>query len=210
MTTIQSTSQISPANERVYHQSSLLGDWKGTWRKNNQSVEFKVINIRGNTAQVEYTHNGRTERGTADVNGDLITFGNVTFGSKNGQKAALEFSFGTATPQTAILDKQAAPTDQNNLVGNWNGLSRDTGQSILFQVKSINGNDAQVSYTANGITQTGTASVFKNTVVLGTTQISSSDGKTGTALVKIGHQTFSIPVTKIQSPSTSSSVNKLA
>jgi len=209
MTAIQSTSQISPANERVFHQSTLIGDWKGTWSKNNQSVEFNVINIRGNTAQVEYTHNGRTERGTADVNGDLITFGNVTLGSKNGQKAALEFSFGPAT-QTAILDKQAAPTDQNNLVGNWNGLSRDTGQSILFQIKSINGSDAQVSYTANGITQTGTASVFKNTVILGTTQITSSDGKSGTAIVKIGHQTFSIPVTKIQSPSTSSSVNKLA
>jgi len=209
MTTIQSTSQISPANERVYHQSNLLGDWKGTWSNNHQSVEFKVINIRGNTAQVEYTHNGHTERGLADVNGALITFGDVTFGTKNGQKAALEFSFGTAT-QTAILDKQAAPTDQNNLVGVWSGASRASGQGIAFQVKSINGSDAQVSYTVSGNTRTGTASVFKNTVIIGTTQITSSDGKNGTAIVKIGQQTFSIPVTKSQPPSTSSSVNKLA
>ena len=54
MTTISSTtSQISPATERVYHQSNLLGDWKGTWTKSGQPLEFKVINIRGSTAQVE-------------------------------------------------------------------------------------------------------------------------------------------------------------
>src|SRR5215469_12435216 len=92
MTTIQSSSQISPANERVYHQSNLLGDWKGTWTKNGQPVEFKVINIRGTTAQVEYTHNGHTERGLADVSGATINFGDVTIGTKNGQTAALEFS----------------------------------------------------------------------------------------------------------------------
>jgi hypothetical protein len=61
--------QISPANERVYHQSNLLGDWKGTWSKNHQTIELKVVNIKGNTAQVEYTHNGHTERGAATVNG---------------------------------------------------------------------------------------------------------------------------------------------
>jgi hypothetical protein len=27
----QSTSQISPVNERMYHQSALLGEWKGNW-----------------------------------------------------------------------------------------------------------------------------------------------------------------------------------
>jgi hypothetical protein len=51
MTTISNTtSQISPVEERIYHQSNLLGDWKGTWTKGGQPVEFKVINIRGTTA----------------------------------------------------------------------------------------------------------------------------------------------------------------
>ena len=94
MTTIQISSQISPANERVYHQSYLLGDWKGTWTNSSQPVEFKVVNIRGDKAQVEYTHNGHTERGLGDVNGGTITFGNVTIGTRNGTKAALEFSVG--------------------------------------------------------------------------------------------------------------------
>jgi len=49
----QSTSQISPVNERMYHQSALLGDWKGNWAGNNQPVGFKVVNIRGARAQVE-------------------------------------------------------------------------------------------------------------------------------------------------------------
>jgi hypothetical protein len=87
MTTIQSSSQISPANERVYHQSYLLGDWKGTWTNSSQPVEFKVVNIRGDKAQVEYTHNGHTERGLGDVNGGTITFGNVTIVTRNGTKA---------------------------------------------------------------------------------------------------------------------------
>src|SRR5262252_3048360 len=120
MTTIQSSSQISPANERVYHQSYLLGDWKGTWTNSSQPVEFKVVNIRGDKAQVEYTHNGHTERGLGDVNGATITFGNVTIGTRNGTKAALEFSVAGAK-KTATLNKQAATADQNKLVGTWNG-----------------------------------------------------------------------------------------
>src|SRR5215813_13082703 len=122
MTTISpTTSQIAPAMERVYHQSNLLGDWKGTWTNSSGAVEFKVINIRGAKAQVEYTHNGHTERGLADVDGATITFGSVTIGTKNGQKAVLEFSAGVAE-QTAVLDKQAAPADQNKLVGSWSGV----------------------------------------------------------------------------------------
>ena len=93
MTTISpTTSQISPATERVYHQSNLLGDWKGTWANSSSPVEFKVVNIRGDTAQIEYTHDGHTERGLADVNGATITFGNVTIGTRNGSVAAFEFS----------------------------------------------------------------------------------------------------------------------
>src|ERR1700682_6189844 len=74
----QSANQISPASERAYHQSNLIGDWKGTWSKTHLAVEFKVLNIRGNKAQVEYTHNGRTERRFGTVNGSTIKYGNVT------------------------------------------------------------------------------------------------------------------------------------
>ena len=212
MTTIQSStsSQISPVDERIYHQSNLLGDWKGAWTKSNQPVEFKVINIRGTTAQVEYTHNGHTERGIADVSGATITFGDVTIGTKNGQVAALEFSVGTAK-STAILQKQAADADQNKLVGSWSGFSSANGQSAFFQVVSVDGRDAQVTYTANGTTQKGTGTVYKNTVMFGKAQITSNDGQTGNVILQVGHNTYSIPVTKQKTASNSSStVNKLA
>jgi hypothetical protein len=211
MTTISSsTSQISPVNERIYHQSNLLGDWKGTWTKRGGPVEFKVINIRGTAAQVEYTHNGQTERGTAQVDGATITFGDVTIGTKDGQNAALEFSVGTAK-QSAILQKQAATTDQNKLVGSWSGYSSINGQSAFFQVKSVDGRDAVVTYTANGLTQQGTGTVYKNTVMFGKAQITSNDGQTGNVILQVGHNSYSIPVKK-QKPtsSSSSSVNKLA
>ena len=212
MTTISSsTNQISPANERVYHQSNLVGDWKGTWTKSGQPVEFKVINIRGATAQVEYTHNGHTERGLADVSGATISFGDVTIGTKNGQKAALEFSTGTAK-MTAILDKQASTADQNKLVGSWSGYSAINGQSVLFRVVSVDGRNAQVTFTANGTTQKGTGTVDKNAVMFGKAQITSSDGQTGNVILQVGHNTYSVPVTKLKptSGSSSSKVNKLA
>jgi hypothetical protein len=115
MTTISSsTSQISPATERVYHQSNLLGDWKGTWANSSSPVEFKVVNIRGAKAQVEYTHDGHTERGLADVDGATITFGNVTIATRNGSVAAFEFSVAGAK-KTATLNKQAATVDQSQL-----------------------------------------------------------------------------------------------
>ena len=215
MTAILSStkSQISPATERIYHQSNLLGSWKGTWSNNHQEVEFKVINIRGSKAQVEYTHNGHTERGLADVDGATITFGNVIIGTKNGQKAALEFSAGTAK-MSAILDKQASDTEQNKLVGSWSGYSRDNGQSAYFQVVSIDGKDAQVRFSANGGTiQSGAGTVYKNTVMLGAkAQITSNDGQTGNVVIQVGRKTYSVPVTKskVASSSSSSSINKLA
>jgi ribosomal protein S8E len=211
MTTISSTiSQISPVNERIYHQSNLLGDWKGTWSKNGAPVEFKVINIRGTTAQVEYTHNGHTERGTAEVDGATITFGDVTIGTKDGQNAALEFSVGTAK-QSALLQKQAADTDQSMLVGNWSGSSKVNGQSAFFAVTSVDGRDAQVTYTANGSTQKGTGTVYKNTVMFGKAQITSNDGQNGNVILQVGRNFYSIPVTKLKAASSSSStVNKSA
>jgi len=106
----QPANQISPVNERIYHQSNLLGDWKGTWTKNHQPLEFKVVGIHGDTAQIEYTHDGHTERGTGTVSAATITFGNVTIGTRDGTTAGLEFSLGTAK-STAILTKTAAPVD---------------------------------------------------------------------------------------------------
>ena len=209
MTTVQSSSQISPADERVYHQSNLLGDWKGTWTKNNQPVEFKVINIRGSKAQVEYTHNGHTERGLADVSGATITYGDVTIGTRNGSQAALEFSVGTAK-MSAILTKQASTTDQSKLLGSWSGYSTTNGQSAYFQVKSVDGRDATVTYTVNGTTQQGTGTVYKNTVMFGKAQMTSDDGEHGNVIVQVGHKTYSVPVTKYHAPSSSTSVNKLA
>ena len=58
ISTIPKGSQISPVDERVYHQSNLVGDWKGTWKNSSRPVELKVINIRGGQAQIEYTHDG--------------------------------------------------------------------------------------------------------------------------------------------------------
>ena len=209
MTTIQSTSQISPATERVYHQSNLLGDWKGTSTRDHQPIEFKVINIRGSKAQVEYTHNGHTERGIGSVDGVTITFGNVTLGTRNGKKAALEFSAGGAK-WSAILDKQAAPAaDQNKLVGSWAGYSGQNGHSASFTVLSISGRDALVRYTVNGLTHQGTGLVYKNTVMFDGAQITSDDGKNGQVVFQDHHQSLSVPVTKLQTSSSTSTVNKL-
>ncbi|WP_035722941.1 hypothetical protein [Bradyrhizobium sp. ARR65] len=207
MTTIQSTNQISPANERVYHQSYLLGDWKGSWTKNNQAVEFKVLNIRGTRAQVEYTHNGRTERGFGVVNGSTITYGNVMVATRDGTVAGLQFSAGGAT-MSALLNKQAAPADDNKLIGTWSGASPDNGQAVTFQVLSVDGSDAQVRYTTNGFTYQGTGTVYKNVVMFGKAQVSTDDGRNGKVMLQVGRQTFAVPVTKPQDDS--SLVNKLA
>jgi hypothetical protein len=212
--TTQTSSQISPANERVYHQSNLLGDWKGSFTKNHQPIELKVVSINGQSAQVEYTHNGRTERGTGTVDGSTVSFGNITIGTRNGTTAALEFSYGT-TKMTAVLSKAATPADQNKLVGDWIGSSAT--QSATFKVASINGRDAQVQYTIGGQTGTGIGDLYKNTVTLGRVQVSSADGVQGTITFPVGHSTLTLHVTKF-TPNTSSSsangagssVNKLA
>jgi len=217
MTTIQSgaTNQISPFNERVYHQSNLVGDWRGVWTKNHQEGGWKGMNIRGTQAEGEYTHNGHSERGTGEVNGGTISFGNVTIGTRDGKTAAFEFSSNGAT-QTAVLAKVPTPTDQSKLVGTWSGFSNTNGQSVTFVVSSINGRDAQVKLAANGSSlQIGTATVSKNTVMFsGKAQFTSNDGQTGNVVVQIGRNSYSVPVTKkppaTTSASSSSSVNKLA
>ena len=192
--TTQSASRISPVNERVYHQSNLLGDWKGSFANNNQAVEVKVVSITGATAQVEYTHNGRTERISASVNQNFITFGNLTIGTRDGKTAGVEFSFG-AVRQGAILTKAAAPaTDQNPLVGSWIG-STDT-QVASFQVLSINGRDAQVKYTINGQSNTGVGDVVNNSIIFGKVLLSVSDGLNGKLTFPAPGQTLSLAVQK--------------
>jgi hypothetical protein len=183
-----STSQISPANERVYHQSRLLGEWKGNWAGNNQPVSFKVVNIRGARAQVEYTHNGRTERGFGEVNGALITFGTITVGTKDGKNLVLLSSAG-AGKQTANLEKQAPPASDSRLMGSWGGYS---------------------SETTDGITRQGTGIVYNNVIMFGQSQISTKDGQNGTVIYQVGTKSFSVPVTKYPPADSSSSVDRTA
>jgi hypothetical protein len=204
-----SANQISPANERIYHQSNLVGDWKGLMSTNHQPIEFKVVNIKGTTAQVEYTHNGHTERGAGSVEGATVTFGNITVGTRDGKNAALEFSLGTAK-LTGVLAKVPAPADQNNLVGTFIGTSVTTGASATVQVLSINGRDAQIKATINGVSQQGIGTVFKNSVMFGTSSFSTTDGVNGKVTFQVGHKTLSMAVSRYTPPSTSTSVNKLA
>lgn len=206
----QGASQISPANERLYHQSNLVGDWKGLWSNTHQPIEFKVLNIRGATAQVEYTHNGHTERGTASVDGATITYGAITIGTRDGSTAAIEFSFG-GTKTTGVLAKAATPANQNQLVGTWIGSSATTGASATVQVLSINGRDAQVKSNINGNSQLGTGTVYKNAVMFGKSQFTSTDGVTGTVTFQSGSKTLTVAVKRFTPPTTTStSVNKLA
>jgi len=196
-----SASHISTVNEKLYHQSNLLGDWKGNFKKTNEAVDFKVVSINGDTAQVEYTHNGHTERGTATVNQNTITFGNVTIGTRDGKQAAFEFSYqpsgqlaATGT-QTAALSKSADPTtDANPLVASWTGS--DVNHTVSFTVSSINGRDAQVKYTIDGNSGQGTGDVTNNSVLLGPVQFTNIDGKNGKVTFRVLGQTISFPVTK--------------
>ena len=208
-------SVIAPATERVYHQSNLIGDWRGLWQKSRQIVDFKVLNIRGDKAQIEYSHNGHTERGLADVDGATLTYGNVTIATRDGQTGILEFKSGSAE-QTAVIAKVPdSPADQSKLVGSWSGYSPDSGKSASFTVISVDGREAQVRFSANGsAVQTGSASVYKNTVMFGTkAQFTSDDGQTGKVVVQVNGKSFAVPVTRLKTASSSSSgsqVDKLA
>ena len=204
-----STSQISPANERVYHQSGLLGDWKGKWAGNNQDVGFKVVNIRGTRAQIEYTHNGHTERGFGQVNGATITYGSVTVGTKDGKNLVLLFSSGVGK-QTATLEKQAPPASDSRLVGSWGGYSADNGKSASFRVLAVDGKEAQVSVTTDGVTRQGTGIVYKNVIMFGQAQIATDDGQNGNIIYQVGTKSFTVPVTKYPPADSSSSVDRTA
>ena len=200
--TAVTASHINPVNEKLYKQSNLLGDWKGNFTKTNGSVDFKVLNINGSTAQVEYTHNGHTDRGTATVDGDTITFGDVTIGTRNGTQAAFEFSYqpdgssASVGTQTATLTKDAAAsTDANPLVGSWTGATAD--HTASFTVTSIDGRDAQVKYAVDGRTGSGTGDVNSNSVIAGGVSFKNIDGTHGTVTYQTYlHQTITLPVTR--------------
>jgi hypothetical protein len=207
MTAIASINQISPVKERIYHTSNLLGEWKGSWTANGSAVSFKVVNIRGDRATVEYTHNGHTERGIGSVNGATIDFGAVTLGTKNGKNAVLLFAAGGGKA-SATLEKQAPPGDESNLTGSWGGFSADDGKSASFRVLSVSGKQAQVSVTIGAVTRQGTGIVYNNVIMFGQSQISTNDGKTGKLIYQVGNKSFTAPVTKVKSTSTSSGVDK--
>jgi len=120
---------------------------------------LKVVSITGDTAQIEYSHNGHKEVGTANVDKNTITYGNVTIATRDGQQGALEFSFGIVR-QAAVINKVTAPVDQGSWVG-----SSDT-QSACFQVLSISGRDAQVRYNIDGQSGQGVGDVVNNSVLL--------------------------------------------
>jgi hypothetical protein len=191
-------SRITPINEKLYHQSNLLGDWKGSFKKTNQAVEFDVLSINGDTAQVAYTHNGHTERGTGTVSQNSTSFGNVTIATRDGKQAAFEFSFqlpgqiSESGVQTAVLAKD--PTAGNALVGSWTGATAD--HSVSFQVLSIDGRNAQVKFNIDGSSGHGVGDVDQNSVLFGKVAFSNIDGKNGKVTFQSGHQTFSLPVQK--------------
>lgn len=193
-----SASRILPVNERLYHQSNLLGNWKGSFKKTNQAVEFDVLSINGNTAQVTYTHNGHTERGTATVSQNSISFGNVTIATRDGKQAAFEFAFqppgqiSQLGVQTAVLAKD--PTAGNALVGSWTGATAD--HSVSFTVVSIDGRNAQVKFNIDGKSGQGVGDVDQNAVLFGKVAFTNIDGKNGKVTFQSGHQTFSLPVQK--------------
>jgi hypothetical protein len=193
---VAATSRITPLNEKLYHQSNLLGDWKGSFKKTNGSVDFDVLSINGNSAQVTYTHNGHTERGTATVSQNSITFGNVTIATRDGKQAAFEFLFqapgqiSQTGTQTAVLTKD--PTAGNVLVGSWTGADAD--HSVSFTVTSINGRDAQVKFTVDGNSGQGVGDVNGNSVLIGKVSFTNIDGTNGKVTFQSGHQTFSLPV----------------
>jgi hypothetical protein len=194
----QGASRILSVNERLYHQSNLLGDWKGSFKKTNQAVEFDVLSINGNTAQVAYTHNGHTERGIATVSQNSISFGNVTIATRDGKQAAFEFSFqppgqiSELGVQTAVLAKD--PTAGNALVGSWTGATVD--HSVSFTVVSVNGRDAQVKFNIDGNSGQGVGDVSQNAVLFGKVAFTNIDGTNGRVTFQSGHQTFSLPVQK--------------
>src|SRR5215813_11697393 len=109
-----------------------------------------------------------------------------------------------------VLRKQSLDDIPTKLVGNCSGLSRQKGKVASSQVTSVDGLNAQVKLTVNGVSHQGTGTVYKNTIMFAGATISTNDGSNGNIVVQVGHNTYSVPVTKAKAANTSSSVNTLA
>ena len=95
-------------------------------------------------------------------------------------------------------------------MGSWGGYSSDNGKSASFKVLAVNGKEAQVSVTTDGITRQGTGYVYKNVIMFGQAQIATDDGKNGKIIYQVGTKSFMVPVTKYPPADSSSSVDKTA
>ena len=84
------------------------------------------------------------------------------------------------------------------------------GKSASFKVLSVNGKEAEVSVTTEGITRKGTGFVYKNVIMFGQAQIASDDGQNGKIIYQVGTKSFVVPVTKYPPADSSSSVDKTA
>ena len=133
----------------------------------------------------------------------------MTIGTKNGKNAALVFSAGGGQA-SASLEKQAPPASDSRLMGSWGGYSADSGKSASFRILSVNGNEAQVSVTTDGITRQGTGIVYKNVIMFGQSQIATDDGQNGKIIYQVGTKSFTVPVTKYPPADSSSSVDRTA
>ena len=173
-TIIASTgSQISKANENTYHQSNLLGTWTGTWKNDKKPITFKVLSIKGDTAEIEIGKNGTLKKAQATVSQNTITYGPYTMGT---------------------------------IVGSWSGVS-PSGQAASFNVKSVTGTSASVTYTVNGYTHTGTGTydAKHNMITFQGTQIAlSPQGNATVTYQSLGH-TYIVPVKKASTAATATS-----
>jgi hypothetical protein len=95
-------------------------------------------------------------------------------------------------------------------MGSWGGYSSDNGKSASFRVLAVNGNEAQVSVTTDGVTRQGTGTVYKNVIMFGQAQIATDDGQNGKIIYQVRNKSFVVPVTKYPPSDTSSSVDRTA
>src|ERR1043166_5123594 len=77
------------------------------------------------------------------------------------------------------------PPSDSRLMGSWGGYSSDNGKSASFRVLSVNGNEAEVSVTTDGITRQGTGIVYKNVIMFGQSQIATDDGQNGKIIYQV-------------------------